>query len=276
MKKWLYNALIIFFCAVFLLSAGALAVYYIGARAQENRYDQLSEMMDAATTPRPAITEDDDSTTETTPQPQPEFVEVINPETGETVTMLPEFQALFSLNADIVGWMRIPGTDIDYPVMQTPRNPDYYLKRNFDREYSSRGCLYAREVCDVFAPSDNITLYGHRMRDGSMFAQLDRYMDPSFCEENPYIYFDTLDQLRTYRVMAVFLTTASLGEGFSYHLFVDAESEAEFNDFVSTCKTLALYDTGVEAAFGDSFITLSTCEYSQTNGRLVVVAVRVS
>lgn len=276
MKKQLYNTLIIVFAALLLISAGALILYYIGAQQNQNRYAELSEMINAATIPRPSITETPDTTEETAPLLQPELVEVTDPESGKTLTILSQFKSLYLLNNHIVGWMRIPGTDIDYPVMQTPDEVDYYLKHNFDREYSSRGCLYAREICDIFAPSDNITIYGHRMRDGSMFARLDKYMDKSFWEENPYIYFDTLTELHTYKIMAVFLTTATQGEGFYYHTFVDAASEAEFNEFVTTCQELSLYDTGVNATYGDKFITLSTCEYSQTNGRLVIVALRIA
>lgn len=274
MKKWIYNTLTIVFATVFLISAGFLAYYYIDSYLQESRYSQLSAMMEPVT-PRPQVTAPvDPQNTEPTPT-EPEYVEVTDPETGETVRLLPEFQELYLLNNDIVGWIRIPGTKIDYPVMQTPDTPDYYLKRNFDRNSSSRGCIYAREVCDVFTPSHNITLYGHRMKDGTMFAQLDKYMDAAFYQDSPYIYFDTRNELRTYQVMAVFRTTASEGEGFQYHMFVDAADETEFTQFVSTCKALALYDTGVDAAPGDTFITLSTCEYSQTNGRLVIVAKRV-
>lgn len=272
MKRWVYYILIALFSTVLLISAGFLANYYIEAYRQQARYDALSELMEnASSTPRPTITAEEDL-----PEPTaPTLVEVTDPETGETVRLLPEFTELYSLNNDIVGWLTIPGTQIDYPVMQTPDSPDYYLKRNFDKESSSRGCLYAREVCDVFAPSDNITIYGHRMRDGSMFARLDQYTKKDFWEENPYIHFDTLTELRTYKVMAVFLTTASAGEGFPYHTFVDAENAEAFDEFTATCKALALYETGVTAEYGDTFITLSTCEYSQTNGRLVVVAKRI-
>lgn len=274
MKKWMYNLLIAFFAAVLVISAAYLAYYYIDAYRQHSRYDDLAGMMESdVTTPRPTI---DEEASSSTTAPAPTLVQVTDPETGETVSLLPEFAELYTLNNDIVGWMTIPGTDINYPVMQTPDSPDYYLKRNFDKETSSRGCLYAREVCDVFAPSDNITIYGHRMRDGSMFARLDKYMEQSYCEENPYIYFDTLTGLHTYKIMAVFLTTASVGEGFAYHEFVNAQDASGFEDFVKTCKELALYDTGVTAEYGDKLITLSTCEYSQTNGRLVVVAKRIA
>lgn len=275
MKKWMYNALIILFAVIFVGSAGYLAYYYINSHRQAQQFDTLAQLKDTnAVTPRPTLSETPE---ETLPAEQPpSLVEVTDPETGETLRMLPEFKELYKKNNHIVGWMTIPGTVIDYPVMQTPEQTDFYLKHNFERAYSAHGCLYAREVCDVNKPSDNITIYGHHMRDGSMFAQLDKYIDPAFCEENPYIFFDTLTQLHTYQIMAVFLTTATVGEGFTYHTFVDAESQEAFQEFADTCKALALYDTGVTAAYGDKFITLSTCEYSQANGRLVVVAKRVA
>ena len=114
------------------------------------------------------------------------------------------------------------------------------------------------------------------MRDGSMFTQLKYYRQADFRNENPYIFFDTLTELHTYEIIAVFVTTASVGEGFSYHSFVDAENEKDFNDFVAKCKKLALYDTGVSAEYGDKLICLSTCEYTRVNGRLVVVAKRIA
>ena len=109
-----------------------------------------------------------------------------------------------------------------------------------------------------------------------MFAQLDKYLDQNFCEEHPYIYFDTLTQLQTYQIIAVFTTTANQNEGFAYHKFIQAESPEEFDRFVSDCKALALYDTGISAKHTDQLITLSTCEYTHANGRLVVVAKKVA
>lgn len=275
MKKWMYNTLIIIFASVFLISAFFLGKYYLEAYQQKNRYNALSDIRgNAPTTPRPALTED--PTAPTVAPTEPEFVDVVDPDTGKTVTLLPEFAELYQINNDIVGWINIPGTDIDYPVMQTPDQQDYYLNRNFDKEYSSRGCIYAREVCDIFAPSDNITLYGHRMRDRSMFAQLDEYTYKAFYDNNPYIYFDTIKELHTYQIVAVLTTTSSVGEGFSYHAFVDAKDQAEFDSFINTCKQLSLYDTGVTAEYGDKLITLSTCEYTHVNGRLVIVAKRIA
>ena len=286
-KKLIFIALIALFGTVFLVSAWLLGSYLLDSYLQGIRYDELLSMMENVQSQRPTLPTDPGPTdaaatdpeeptdpVETEP-PGPQLVDVVDPDTGETVSVLPEYAQLYLMNTDMVGWINIPGTEVNYPVMQTPDSPDYYLKRNFDKQSNSHGCLYAREVCDINKPSDNITIYGHFMKDGSMFAALGNYREKSFWEEHRYLTFDTLTEYHIYEVMAVFVTTASVGEGFSYHEFVDAADEEEFLKYFHTCKRLGLYNTGVDAEFGDKFITLSTCEYSQVNGRLVVVAKRI-
>ena len=273
MKKWMYNALIILFAAIFVGSTAYLAIYFINSNKQAKQNAGLQQLHQTQTSPRPVITGDGTVTPSETP---PAFVEVTDPETGETVKLLPEFKDLYLMNNDIVGWLKIPGMDVDYPVMQTPEEADYYLKRDFYKEYSQHGSLYVREVCDVNTPSDNVIIYGHRMRDGSMFGKLEKYVEKSYFEENPYIYFDTLTELHTYQIIAVFKTTVTKDNGFDYYTFVNAAGEEEFNEYVSTCQELALYNTGETAQYGEKLITLSTCEYSQANGRLVVVAKRIA
>ncbi len=277
MKKWMYNVLIAIFSLVFVVSLGVLAKYYYDAYTQANRYDDLSELMEQdGEVTRPTVSEQMEKLPENDQEDTSSLTQVVNPETGETVSLLPQFKELYLMNQDIVGWIKIPGTDIDYPVMQNLKTTDYYLKRNFDKEKSARGCIYVRELCNVFTPSDNLTIYGHRMRDRSMFAQLDLYLKQSFWEENPYIYFDTIKEMHTYKIIAVFKTSGTVGQGFAYHEFVEAKTEAEFDSFIGTVKDLSLYDTGLTAEYGDKLISLSTCEYSINNGRLVVVAKRVA
>lgn len=117
-----------------------------------------------------------------------------------------------------------------------------------------------------------ISIDGHHMNDGSMFADLCRYENEEFYQEHPTVQFDTLSGYGEYEIVAVFKTVAYSQEGFKYYHFVDAEDEAAFDAYIAKCKELALYDTGVDAVYGDKLITLSTCEYSRTNGRMVVVA----
>lgn len=274
MKPWLHTALIIFFLLVFLFSAGMLIFYYLDSRQQEQAYDQLASLHQIVTDP-PAPSQQPDPAVPSTEPPSP-WVTVTDPETGEDVELLPEFRELYAINNDLVGWIRLPGTVLDYPVVQTPDQTDYYLRRDFYGKRKTQGCIYVREQCDVFAPSDNLTIYGHRMNNGSMFAPLAGYLKKDFWEANPYIHFDTLKERHTYEVFSVFLTTASLGEGFQYHTFVNALDEADFDSFIATCKELSRYETGITPTYGDKLITLSTCDKSLVNGRLVVVARQIS
>lgn len=273
MKKVIYYSLILIFAAVFLFSAWNLGTYFWAARENQSQYDDLAQRVEDAKT------ENQPTVYFTVPQQtMPHDATLPNGETLPPVTepdpptILPEYAQLYLDNPDLVGWIKIEGTQLNYPVMQTPEEPDHYLDHNFYGEYSARGCIYVEEECDVFAPSDNVTIYGHHMRDGSMFTVLTRYSSRSYLEEHPYIIFNTLLERRTYQVIAVFTTTASVGEGFRYNAFINARSEEEFNDYIATCKDLSLYSIDATAEYGDKLITLSTCEYTQTNGRFVVVA----
>lgn len=279
MKRWVYNLLLIVFCAVFLCSVLALAGYFLESRQQAEEFDQLASLVQQAPSAPSQPTEpgvlSPTEATEATEPTAPPLVAVTDPKTGQTISVLAEYAEVYTMNSDLVGWIQIDDTRINYPVMQSPHSPDYYLKRSFSKEYSSHGCIYAREVCDIFAPSDNITLYGHNMKDSSMFADLFQYRRYDFWQTHRTFRFDTISERHTYAVLAVFVTTASEGKGFHYHRFVDAADPAEFDDFVDAVKSLALFDTGVDAEYGDKLLTLSTCEYSRTNGRLVV-AKRIS
>lgn len=265
MKRFLYITLVVIFSATFLLSAVSLGSYYWDARQQQGDYNDLASQVEQnrPAPDRPGPTAPAESRDPSAP-------------TGGEPEILPEYAALYAENPDLVGWLKIDDTKINYPVMQTPEDKEFYLRRNFDKEKNRHGCLFVDAACDVFAPSDNLTIYGHKMRDGTMFADLHKFADPEFWEGHKVFLFDTLYQRTTYEVLAVFRTSVSKGKGFSYHTFVDAETPAEFDDFVSTCKSLALYDTGVTARYGDKLICLSTCDYYTENGRLVVVARRLT
>lgn len=275
MRKVLYTITIVVLLAVFAFSAFQVVTYVIDSKQQAQEYDALAQIKQEAM---------ENAATQPAPQPEkPAPTEGTAPEAEETEPigetepqMLPAYEALYGMNSDIVGWLSIPGTRVDYPVMQTPDRPNYYLERNFNGSYSKHGCLYAREECDILEPSDNITIYGHNMLDGSMLAALHDYIDKDKWEENNLIFFDNLYEYHVYEIFAVFKTTASLGKGFQYHQLIDAESEEAFDEYIATCKELAFYDTGITPVYGDKLICLSTCEYTLANGRLVVMARRIS
>lgn len=267
MKKTLYTVTLVLLVVVFIVSGIMVVNYFIDSKAQAQEYEKLQQMKDnAATQP----TETQPKPTETT---EPSETETQGPTEPQ---ILPDYAEIVKMNADMAGWITIEGTEIDYPVMHTPNDPNFYLKRNFSREDSAHGCIYAREECDLNEPSDNITLYGHNMMDGSMFAALHKYANKTKWEENPLIIFNTLYEYHTYKIFAVFKTEASMDAGFRYHQFVNAEDEADFDKFIAECKELSFYDTGITPVYGDKIICLSTCEYTLANGRLVVAAVRIS
>lgn len=285
MKRWMSNVLIVVFAAVFLISGYYLLSYYIDAWKQQAAYDDLAAIVDQVRKDqvivKPTVsggeTQGTDSTQGTTPEETgPVYVQVKNPKTGQMMDVLAEYAELYNMNSDMVGWISIDGTIINYPVMHRPDILNYYLYRDFYKKYSNGGSLYIREACDAQRPSDNVIIFGHNMKNsGTMFHELLDYTDKNFWQEHRYIRFDTLSERHTYEIVSVFKTSANAGHGFPYHLFVNAENEAEFDGFVKTCKDLAFYDTGVSASYGDKLITLSTCEYTLDNGRLVVVAKRI-
>ncbi len=274
-KNVVLNILIVVFALIFLVSGFFLVRYIRDSVKHKNEFDSLANIVSSAQNKRPAKPQGTGPSDGSAQEDGPVFVTVKNPKTGEDMEVLQQYAELYTMNSDVVGWMRIDDTKINYPVMQTPNSADFYLHKNFDKEYSAHGCFYARESADVNAPSDNITIYGHNMRDGSMMAGLHKYEDKAFFEAHRFINFDTLFEQHVYEIMAVFVTTATEGKGFAYHRFVDAENEAQFDHYVRTCKDLSFYDTGVDAKYGDKLITLSTCDYTQENGRLVVVAKRL-
>lgn len=183
-----------------------------------------------------------------------------------------DFEALKEKNADSVGWISIEGTLLDYPVVQTPNSPDYYLRRAFDKTDSRYGCPYVQENCDLTKPSDNIIVYGHNMNNDRMFGILDNYLNRGYFLENRYINFNILGEQHVYEIMSVFTMSAIDPKSFDYHVFVDFENREWFDNFVDLCNKNSIYYTGVTAEYGDKFLTLSTCEYTKKDGRLVVIA----
>lgn len=256
-----------------------LGSYFLKSQAQAEEYDDLADVVASLRETAPTEEQNWDWPGETVdglegqvlPVKPPAKFQDIHDENG----ILLEYAPLYEKNSDMAGWLTIEGTRINYPVMHTPGRPDYYLERDFDRNYNPWGCLYAREECDLEEPSDNVTIYGHHMKDGSMFAGLNAYTSRDFWQEHRYIRFDTIRAHHTYEIFAVFTTTASEGQGFDYHNYINAADEIDFDTFIAKCLSLSLYGTDIVPEYGDKIICLSTCEYSQTNGRLVIAARRI-
>ncbi len=194
----------------------------------------------------------------------------------EVPEILDEYKNLFNMNKKLIGWLKIDDTIIDYPVMQTYDN-EYYLTHNINQEKDRNGALFLDKDCDVLAPSTNLIIYGHHMKSGRMFGNLDDYESESYYKKHSVIQFDTIYEKGTYEIMYVFRSRvySEAEVVFKYYQFIDCYSEKEFDSYMQEMAALSLYDTGVTAEYGDRLLTLSTCDSTVEDGRFVVVAKRI-
>jgi sortase B len=176
----------------------------------------------------------------------------------------------------MIGWLTVDGTTIDYPVMQSPDYPDYYLVRDFFKKPSTYGCPYVQSNCNLKKPSDNIIIYSHYMKDGTMFAELEKYKDSDFYKEHKTITFEIDGKMNYYEVMAVIdqAFTTEDDKTFKFNQFVNAFDPHSFNQFVSQAKSLSLFDTDIDAQPGDKLLTLATSEHNENGERFIIVAKR--
>ena len=196
----------------------------------------------------------------------------------EEKQVLDKYRTLYDMNPDIVGWISIDGTNVDYPVMQTVYDEEYYLHRNYYKEETKSGLPFMDNRCITRLPSTNLIIYGHNMKSGAMFADLLKYESKSYYEKHKFIRFDTIYEEAMYEIIAVFKSNVSyVGENtFKFYNFIQADTPEEFENYYNTIRSMSLYDIEATAVSSDYLITLSTCEYSVEDGRFVVVARRIS
>ena len=184
-----------------------------------------------------------------------------------------DINKLYEENKDIVGWLKIDNTTINYPIMQNINDPNYYLYRDFYKNYSSYGTPYMAKQCNL--NSDNIVIYGHHMKNNKMFGELEKYKSKDFYNNHKIITFTTLEKEYSYEIFAVFKTTVYTKNTFRYYENINFENKKMYNDFINICKDKSLYQTGIKIKDKEKLITLSTCEYSNKNSRLVIVARKI-
>ena len=186
-----------------------------------------------------------------------------------------KIEALQQENSDIIGWLEIPNTNINYPVLQGKDN-SYYMTHNYKKRYSKEGSLFLDKDYDWSVPSSNLLIYGHNNRGtNEMFCQLLDYKKESFYNSHKTIRFTTKDEDKEYEILSVFLSRVyykSEKNVFRYYYFINANSKEEFDEYIENCKKASLYETGITAEYGEQLITLSTCDFYVKDGRLVVVA----
>lgn len=245
-SNMIYNVLMLICLVVFLVSGGILAKRYYDDRQTENEFADLQAMID--------------------PDAQA---------TGEESNSA-KFAALRDQNSDFIGWISIDGTNLDFPVMYAPDNKDFYLRHDFNKEYSVYGVPYLDEKTTLGAndQSENLIVYGHNMKTGTIFGCLTGYKQADYYTEHPRIEFDTVYGDGTYEVFAAFAIDVVNDTSFVYNQYVDMD-EAAYNEYVDEVISRSDVDTGIRPSYGEQLLTLSTCEYSSDNGRYVVVARRV-
>ncbi len=249
------NAMLVFLGLCIIGSVGYLIFYFALYQKNDMEYNELSELKQ----------EDTGGTV------------VINyEEAKDKPPVLKKYEQLYKKNRKLVGWITIEGCGIDYPVMQTSNN-DYYLEHNYNQDYDKNGSIFMDKDCTPAFPNDNMIIYGHHMKSGKMFGNLNYYAKKDFWEKNPEFMFDTIYETGTYAVMYVFRSKIYSQEEivFKYYQFIDASSADEFESNMESMAEMSLYDTGVTASYGDKLITLSTCDGSEAEGRFVVVAKKI-
>ena len=280
-KKPLLITAMVLLIAVFITS-GTIVIFQTVRNAKEDQaFDDLKKRIGASEPsrkPSDSATEiyigggEEDSGEAESPEGAVTEAEEEAPE-DEDITG--RYDELYAENPDLFGWITIEGTKIDYPVMHTPDNPEYYLHRSFQKKYSSSGVPFLDAKC--YIGCGNYLLFGHHMKNGTMFAGLMDYRKEDFWKEHKTVIFDTLEERGVYEIMAAFyskiyLTTDT--DVFRWYNYTDLTDEAVFNEYIAGVEAAKLYDTGITAEFGDELLTLSTCGKDSTQ-RFVVVAKRV-
>lgn len=235
-KNILLNVLLVFFCAVFVFSAYKLISQYLVYQQADSEYEQVRELAGM-----PA---------------------------GEQTDIRPDFAALQAINPEIVGWVTVPGTVISYPVAQTDDN-DKYLHTTFEGKSNASGCIFMDKDSQTNGRGQHTILYGHNMKNGSMFHELLQYKNAEFFNAHPTIYYDTPEGRIELRVIAAYAADANDPYNFA------SASTAEFQAFLQRGIEKSPVKAKVDVSRITSAFSLQTCSYETDNSRTFVIAVPV-
>lgn len=252
-KRTLSTILLILLIIAFLASGGYLFHYFWMAKQTEDELSQLQQIRQEAFSDTEEETE-------------------VKSETGRSIQK--GYRKLYKKNSDLIGWVTVKNTKIDYPVMQTKKDSEYYLHRNFEKKSDVNGLPFLDAKCDIDELKGNLMVYGHHMKSGLMFAHLEDFEKADFYKKHKTIEFDTLYEKRQYEVVAVFRSKVykENEDVFKYYRYVGKLSKKQYETYVKNCKKLSIYKDGATPAYGEQLLTLVTCAYDTENGRFVVVA----
>lgn len=245
--------------AVLAASLWMICTELWGRQQEQNTFDELTLLV-MPTKP------EESAESGPTEQPTAEAVnDATEPEPAER-----NLAPLFEQNRDCIGWLCIPGTTLDYPVMHTPDVPLKYLRQDFFGNRSQSGVPFLDWRCTL--TDDNLILYGHNMKSGTMFAGITAYRDQNYRDAHPVIEFETEQGCVSYTIFAV----VRLRKTDRWYSFLRAEDEDSFCHAVADIRSRSLYDTGITPNPGQQILTLSTCYGSHDDDRLVVIAANLS
>ncbi len=241
------------------------AIYIIKFLLSKEEAKKESELLDTVEINNNEIEKETKETEEMTEKTN----EVENKET-ERMLKVKELQ---KENADIVGWLEIENTSINYPVLQGEDN-EYYMTHNYKKEKSKNGSIFLNKDYDWNIPSSNLLMYGHNLGNGTMFQELLKYQNKEFYNNHKVIRFTTAKEDAEYEIISVFKSRVyykSEQNVFRYYYFINANTEEEYNNYVENAKKASIYEIEPTAKYGDQLITLSTCSYHVKDGRFAVV-----
>lgn len=265
MKKFLSTIILIAAIICFCYSAFSLGRYALQTLTTVKNLDKLSQEIN------------DDTINIQTPDETGLSEE--DAKAAEAERMMAKYGSLYEKNQDFIGWLSIEDTNINYPVMYTPKDPQHYLRKNFDGDYDIGGMLFVDYRCTFDPSSTDTIIYGHHMNNGTMFGPLMDFQDIDYLKEHTTVTFDTIYRGGTYKIFAAFQAAAYDDDSntFKYYDFINAETEEDLNNYLDNIKALSLYyDEDNAPVFGDEIITMSTCDYYTTDGRFAVLAKRIT
>lgn len=250
-KHVIYRLLMALFVFVFVACLVQIVNLVRTQEKEENAFEELHEMIETADTGSQDSGKNKDSKNKENKQGS-----------------VPSYEKLYKKNKDFIGWLTVDGTNIDYPVMYTPNNEEYYLHRSFDKKYSYSGVPFLGLGSDL--EGENFIVYGHHMKNGTMFADLVNFKEQDYRKKHSQITFDTMDQRRIYEVVAAFPTSVSSEEPFRYYEYTGKLNTQKWNEYIAGLKEKDKQMSS-DISYGDKLITLSTCAYHTKDGRFVVV-----
>lgn len=270
-RRIIYSCVYIILALLIILSL----IYIVRFFVSKKQSIQESQLLDTIEISENQVKKENEVTKETVNESLRENVEETNNQDFERILKVEKLQ---EENSDIVGWLEIEGTSINYPVLQGIDN-EYYMTHNYKKQKSKNGSIFLTKDYDWSIPSSNLLIYGHNLNNGTMFQELLKYAKEEFYKEHPTIRFTTNKEDAEYEIISVFKSRVyykSEKNVFRYYFFVNAKSEAEYNEFVQNAKKASIYNIDATAQYGDQLITLSTCSYHVEEGRFAVVGRKIT